>query len=556
MKHLIVLLSMLTWLSQSSFSQPCNEPPAAEDCMSAPLICDLNILDGYCTSLNTNLTYNGPTPICGNGGVPNNPLWLSFYAGCETLHFTITPSNCTYSQGSIGIQVGIYGYGFPGDCSDSFATPDEYIACSGLCPNEYPIDLIANGLSIGKVYYMIIDGCAGSSCDISISVQENCGLPVIDEWTLDPLTGPDSVCTGSISTYEIASPLGATFYHWYLDSILVGEEWDRFDIEWAAAGTYQLCVDVSNACVPVSADPAPRCITVTVTDLPAVDPDTVHICENDTYTYAGKKYPPGIHEVHLPSVSDCDSIVHLVIKGYPVVDTFVGNFTMCREDTLFLENMALTCNYSGPNQVVYSQADFPFCDSVVAFDILCLYAKAGIQKPASLGNGLDTVVLDGTPSVYDPLIQPIMYSWYAVDSTAWTWWSDSVITSTTIPGTYCLVLTVFTGDSLTYCTDTACVVVDTLTSAIHPTALSGQWEITPVPASQTLRIQCTGSHCPQDGMLDCWDALGRRMDHRPNHHWPDPVQLNVSTWPPGPYWITWTGPDGQRMLIGQAMVQR
>ena len=61
----------------------------------------------------------------------------------------------------------------------------------------------------------------------------------------------------------------------------------------------------------------------------------------------------------MPSVSDCDSIVHLVIKGYPVVDTFVGNFTMCREDTLFLENMALTCNYSGPNQVVYSQADFP-----------------------------------------------------------------------------------------------------------------------------------------------------------------------------------------------------
>ena len=164
MKQLLFLICFLAFHSGTAFSQPCNEPPAAEDCNSAPLICNPEVLNGYCTSLTNNQTGNGPTPMCnmGNGGVPNNPIWVAFHAGCPTLHFTITPSNCTPQGGSDGIQVAIYGYDDPEGCSNSFANPDEYIACSGNCPMNAPILLTANNLQVGRIYYLAMDGCAGS----------------------------------------------------------------------------------------------------------------------------------------------------------------------------------------------------------------------------------------------------------------------------------------------------------------------------------------------------------------------------------------------------------
>ncbi|MBK7343926.1 MAG: hypothetical protein IPJ06_13050 [Saprospiraceae bacterium] len=186
-----------------------------------------------------------------------------------------------------------------------------------------------------------------------------------------------------------------------------------------------------------------------------VDPDTVWICENDTYAYDGKKYAPGTHEVHLPSSSQCDSIVTLVVNGSPVVTTDLGNYVMCKEDTVFLENTYFTCNFGGTNEVVYTQSEFPFCDSIITFDILCLYAKTAIIPPEVLDEKVDSVTLDGSSSVYDPLDQPLDFTWYKVDSTVWTWWSDSVITTTSELGTYCLVMSVYTSDSLTYCSDTA-----------------------------------------------------------------------------------------------------
>ncbi|MCF8239496.1 MAG: hypothetical protein K9I85_15140 [Saprospiraceae bacterium] len=560
MKHLFLLICTLTLLSGTAFSQPCNEPPAAIDCESAPLICDLDVLNGYCTSLENVQTANGPIPICANG-VPDNPLWVAFYAGCTALHFTITPSNCTGNgsggSGSIGIQAAIYGYHNPNGCTDSNATPDEMIACSFICPMEFPILLTANNLQVGRIYYLFLDGCAGSYCDISISIAESCDPPHIEEWALEPLEGPMESCTGSTSTYSIEAPSGAIRFHWYLDGQeLDNEETNALDMLWSTAGTFELCVDASNHCVPVTEDPKPRCITVTITDLPAIDPDTVWICENDTYAYDGKKYAPGTHEVHLPSSSQCDSIVNLVVNGSPVVTTDLGDFVMCKEDTVFLENTYFTCNFSGTNEVVYQQAAFPFCDSVITFDLLCLYANAGIVQPPILGKGTDTVKLDGTPSVYDPLLQPIQYSWFKVDSTVWQFWSDSVVTTTSELGTYCLVLSVYTVDSLTYCSDTACVVVDSIMSAIHPVASIGQWQISPVPARDLLTIQCQGTECPREGILECWDILGRKINEMRVEDAINQWSFSITSWPTGPYLITWKGHGRQRILIGKAMVHR
>ncbi len=110
-----------------------------------------------------------------------------------------------------------------------------------------PILLTANNLQVGRIYYLAMDGCAGSFCDISISVAESCDQPHIEDWVLEPLSGPTTTCTGSTTKHIVQSPIGGIRFHWFVDGLeLPNQTGDTLDIQWAMAGTFELCVDVSN----------------------------------------------------------------------------------------------------------------------------------------------------------------------------------------------------------------------------------------------------------------------------------------------------------------------
>lgn len=329
-----------------------------------------------------------------------------------------------------------------------------------------------------------------------------------------------------------------------------------FDIEWTHAGTYELCVDVSNACVPESADPEPRCITVTVTDIPAIDPDPVLICANDTYSYGGEDYPPGTHEIILKTSEGCDSVVTLILNSAPVKNTDLGTFYLCESDVVMVGNTPISCNDPGQQEIVLQQTAYPFCDSVIGFNVVCVTVDAYVFDPPILEEEQDSVELDGSNSLVDPSFFPTYYNWYMVDTTSWTWVGDSMFHQATEWGTYCLVVTIVSPDSMAICSDTFCVVVDSIMSAIHPVASIGQWLISPIPARDLLSIQCQGEKCPGNGVLEIWDVLGRKQYELQIEQWTNASHIPVTGWPGGPYWITWTGNDRQRMLIGKAMVQR
>ena len=214
MKHRGIILIILFFSAIDSFSQPCDMPPATNNCESAPIICDIDILDGYCTSMSSILTFNAPAPMCSNGGSPHNPFWIGF-AGCNALELNIHLANCDTVNGTTGVQCAIYGYGGNGLCTSSFDQPGEILDCDVACPNDNLITLNANGMTVGRIYYFVIDGCAGSVCDLTISVNNFCGAPNIDNW-IEPIEGPSLSCVGTLSKYIIQPPEGAIDFWWYL----------------------------------------------------------------------------------------------------------------------------------------------------------------------------------------------------------------------------------------------------------------------------------------------------------------------------------------------------
>ena len=467
MKHgmirsLLLFSFFSLFLGQAAWSQ-CDIPPSTDNCENAPILCNFDDIDGYCTSMDPAQTFNGPTPLCNNGGggVPNNPIWFGFYAGCNSITVNITPSNCVGVGGTNGIQAAIYGYGGTGECPSSNATPAEYVACSGDCPQTNNIQLVANGLNIGQAYYFFIDGCAGSYCDISVDILGSCGEPGIDPWP-GPIQGPTYVCSGSTGTYTINPPQGATEYYWYLDGINILTGTDEFiDIDWSAAGTYQLCVDAGNLCVSEFEDPAQICIDIEVYDVTPENPDPVTICEGDTYTYPGDNndYGPGVYDITLTSPEGCDSTITLEVMADPLEEVQIGPFYLCEGDIIEVGGQQWDSNNQGSNEVVIPQQEAPFCDSTIQFDIIFMSADVFIFDPLPLGCDITEVELDGSGSLADPPGLQVNYTWTALDGGILGDPFDEPAMTVLDTGKYCLTIEIIALDGSNSCTDSACVVV-------------------------------------------------------------------------------------------------
>jgi len=262
--HLRLLIVALTVCASIKSYAQCDTGSEPEcECATAEILCSINELDGYSFSMSDfQHPQDGPDPLCNGNNIPNNPTWFSFIAWCEELELTVEISNCTTVPlppffSTFGAQVGVYS-----DCS-TFAEVD----CIGNdCGNEDDKVLDLQNLTIGAVYHFMIDGCAGSACDVVISVDGMC-TEEIEDWTNEEITGDLNVCVGDEIDYTVDDLEGATSYHWYVDGSEIDETADpENSIVWSNEGTYMLCVDVSNACVSEADDPMQICETVTVSD--------------------------------------------------------------------------------------------------------------------------------------------------------------------------------------------------------------------------------------------------------------------------------------------------
>lgn len=488
MKFLYLCISFLFFSVFSLKAQPCNSPQAGLTCEEAPVICDINSLDGWCTILPDFPNPTGPSPLCNGVGVPSNTIWFGFVAGTTYNSITITPSNCNGTQP--GIQGGIYS----GTCGNL-----ESVVCQGTCTNS-PLNLASNAFIPGKVYWILMDGCNASVCDITVNVIAG-GL-----WTLgqiNPISGPTKICLGG--PFEFSSNLvnNASYYYWTLDGVEISDpetEDNVISLDFNTPGVHHLCMDVANYCTDVGQLPAAQCLDITVeNNISPEDPAPVKICANDTYLYNGKEYTPGQYQVKLHSSIGCDSIVTLTVEAIPFAYKDLGKIYKCKGDCITIKDNyghgGVYCD-EVENKTITLQS-WQGCDSLVKYSLRNLSIDTKITVPNSLNCLYSKVDLDASLSKINNSVLNT-YKW--TDSKG-ALIGDAYGVSVDKPGKYCLVISGQAPNGLK-CSDTACVtVIEDYTKPIIQTNLV-----------DTL-LTC---------MLDSICLVANSTDSLTKYHWLDP----------------------------------
>jgi gliding motility-associated-like protein len=225
----------------------CASTPAADECVNAPLICDLN---GYCG--NTSGSYSaGNTSGLGNfcGSIENNS-WLSFVASGTSASLNFNSGGCQDS-GS-GIQAVIY-------ASSNCTSFTEVSNCESQGSGSGTFTITTNvNLVPGQTYYVMVDGFAGNICSYTVGAQSGVALG-------QQITGPSQVCPGQSATLGASST--ASSYNWTSTPPGVYPNTQTITITPTVTTTYTLTMG-SSACTPTGVTIV-KTVTVTNTLNPA-----------------------------------------------------------------------------------------------------------------------------------------------------------------------------------------------------------------------------------------------------------------------------------------------
>lgn len=218
--------------------------PASDVCNSAPVICNL---DGYCGSTSGWYTADNVSTLesmtmsyCSSPWTIQNNAWLAFIANSNTANFTIKSSNC--SDPSHGMQAVVL----------------ETSNCTSFMPKSSCVydgqgtfSVTANSLTIGKKYYIMIDGGYGNDCDYTVSA--NSGVTII---TLSATSS--TICAGQSTTLSVNSGGTATAYKW----LPGGQTTSSITVSPTSTTTYTCevtgsCDQVQKPTIKVTVKPAP-----------------------------------------------------------------------------------------------------------------------------------------------------------------------------------------------------------------------------------------------------------------------------------------------------------
>lgn len=266
MRHLAIKASFFTLLVLSQvqiLSAQCNGQVVPEPsffCDTAPILCQIECLDNFHGVLPDTLMEPQPESLC-NGGQANNMSWFAFVAGSDSISLTIVPSNCTEilvdSSGTItrysGIQVGIYK-----NCD--FDDNDRELVCATPC-SDGPVDIGSSNFEIGQIYYLFVDGCAGSVCEYDVNV--NFGEQAFE---MPEFTGfsnscninfdTDTICAGTITDITLTAFDLDVEYNWSIEPSTASYPTgihptnDSSTVTWQfhEPGNFQICVFANNFC--------------------------------------------------------------------------------------------------------------------------------------------------------------------------------------------------------------------------------------------------------------------------------------------------------------------
>ena len=378
MKSTLVFLSALLFFSipQINWGQ-CNTQTCPMGVVS-PALCaeeacviaspsDLNGFEGSTTP-----DFNAcdiPGPFCGS--IENN-RWFAFIAPNSTITFSFEVENCVGTPNGGGIQAEVYS---TNDCNN-------FVSVSNCWSDGEPGpgSVVAFDLTVGEVYYLMIDAWAGDICEYTIIVEcEALGSGGALEVSF---AGPTVACPGETTAYVAGFFPCLSDVEWSFDgngTMNINSNLSAVFVDWGAPSEGTICLtatlpdgEVEEFCLTV------QTLELTATPLivlPELDVDNVvELCANDllhievddpsggtaelTYTYffggsgltEGKEVDhqfsfPGTYECTIVATSeDCNLVdsfffIANVLPAPTVHLGIVPNDTLCtgEEITLTLE---------------------------------------------------------------------------------------------------------------------------------------------------------------------------------------------------------------------------
>ncbi|MEO1410976.1 MAG: hypothetical protein AAFW73_13910 [Bacteroidota bacterium] len=515
---LCMVLFPLAVFTQSNVP-PCNgADPTGTSCDATCIPC-VDGINGYTNTVPPVNNPTAPNPLCNGNNVPNNTQWLAFVAGTTNLTLSIAWGNCT--QGN-GMQAGIVG-----GCPDINTTG---VVCSGACPGPNPIVLSASGLIPGDDYFIWFDGCAGASCEYTVTVVS--GSTIFDQppgptvAPFGPLTGCPGGAPVNYQTFPVAN---ATDYIWTVnpgaDIVVNGT---NATISWppGVEGTYEVCVQAVNACFQADVE----CFFVDVAEPTETFLGPNFYCPEDPgYFYPGTNlfYGVGQNEIVFTTAAGCDSTVFLEVEEYFVEPGFIDT-AICFGDFALIDGVPYTIPLINTEIPLNNFTTVNGCDSSVVVNLEVVRPIIdGFTVDAQLNCAnfdIGTVIFVDSPQFGDPNAS---WEWSTDDGQVCDGNVNSEILFVCAPGTYVVTLTYTDFNQFASCTmvDSIEIIAD-----FTPPTLAGS--STPANCGDpvgTATVDVTNTTNPEIE----WDSnAGGQMT------------ATATDLAPGSYWVTVTGENG------------
>ena len=335
-------------------SCPNNQAFLASTCGEACVLCDITGYQGF--NVVNNMT-DAPPGFC--APQLHNTQWIGFVAGSNSITFSVDVYNC---GGGDGLQIGVYG---TLDCTSY----QQVSNCEASVPENTSATFNANGLEPGGIYFFVIDGAFGDTCQFTINVLDgSASAPTVSEAA--DIAGPTTICPGGTFPYMASDVFGASVYEWVFNGNTVGYD-QIVDLTMPSApGTYELCVTPSNPCSPNGPQ---NCTQITVAPLPTDEVEET-ICDGEVFTYQGNTFDTqGSYTFSYTDPQGCfrDAIVDLTVLS--PTETFVED-EICQDELPFFVGIpgtpgatSITSTTNGYQQVNL-QGSFG-CDSIVYVDL-------------------------------------------------------------------------------------------------------------------------------------------------------------------------------------------
>ena len=334
----IFLIPVLFFSAQTvSFAQ-CNE--GASTCESSELFAF-----PHTVRMNETASNSGDIPGCASGtaGVFNNTTWFRITAQSSNITIDITATNCTTVDDFTGFQAGMYSI-----CDPSSPSIGD-VQCTCVGQGGVPVT-VGGEVTVGEDYYIFVDGCAGSVCDVTLNITNGVVAPPPMVNLMAPqaptTTDPIPTCPGAELTFTIPNVEDADFYTWSLpsDATIVSEDCESITVIWGTTD-WNVTASASNTSTNQNAGPGPGLFVNIDNSLQSTHTGSYCSTPGETpvlYTFwgtPGQTYEAGVHNVISPSIGPgCDT---------PYVLTVVENII----EILNIVETPTTCNSNQVNAV-------------------------------------------------------------------------------------------------------------------------------------------------------------------------------------------------------------